>query len=450
MALIKCPECGHEISEFADKCISCGCPMSKIKELMSSTHTPLYSKSATFQKLSSNDKSLLNELCDFIVTHTSLIMIDHSKNFGFRKRGTIKMVIVFRYSNSGKTLFIVFKTKTEFPSNKIRVKQSNIGLIKEAILKYFSNSPLASTKRIEINDDEPIEKTKPISFTSTRSDRDNYLIKTFEEELKLRIDGLIVKNSPYMYTFRISKGEELFTLCWFANGDKNKLAFKYYLRPLDREPQKVLYPLSRDAGALADTIYKIYSNLSVSVINKASDQRTTNNTFAENTEQDRTPSIYGLIVKALNDKPIKGNDDITKVCIEVKSFVLSEIMRKSIEENYFENEEEFYNYKYSYRFVPNFFGYTFSIKNISIKDAKVFYRYYKAIKVIEIIKKYERIYNEVIIQDHSSVLNDLQKIVCSSETDFNSVKGLTSSFGLVPIDVLNDCLDKLNSFEELY
>lgn len=450
MALIKCPECGHEISEFADKCISCGCPMSKIKELMSSTHTPLHSKSATFQKLSSNDKSLLNELCDFIVTHTSLIMIDHSKNFGFRKRGTIKMVIVFRYSNSGKTLFIVFKTKTEFPSNKIRVKQSNIGLIKEAILKYFSNSPLASTKRIEINDDEPIEKTKPISFTSTRSDRDNYLIKTFEEELKLRIDGLIIKNSPYMYTFRISKGEELFTLCWFANGDKNKLAFKYYLRPLDREPQKVLYPLSRDAGALADTIYKIYSNLSISVINKTSDQRTTNNTFTENTEQDRTPSIYGLIVKALNDKPMKGNDDITKVCIEVKSFVLSEIMRKSIEENYFENEEEFYNYRYSYRFVPNFFGYTFSIKNISIKDAKVFYRYYKAIKVIEIIKKYERIYNEVIIQDHSSVLNDLQKMVCSNETDFNSVKGLTSSFGLVPIDVLNDCLDKLNSFEELY
>ena len=450
MALIKCPECGHEISEFADKCISCGCPMSKIKELMSSTHTPLHSKSATYQKLSSNDKSLLNELCDFIVTHTSLIMIDHSKNFGFRKRGTIKMVIVFRYSNSGKTLFIVFKTKTEFPSNKIRVKQSNIGLIKEAILKYFSNSPLASTKRIEINDDEPIEKTKPISFTSTRSDRDNYLIKTFEEELKLRIDGLIIKNSPYMYTFRISKGEELFTLCWFANGDKNKLAFKYYLRPLDREPQKVLYPLSRDAGALADTIYKIYSNLSISVIDKTSDQRTTNNTFTENTEQDRTPSIYGLIVKALNDKPMKGNDDITKVCIEVKSFVLSEIMRKSIEENYFENEEEFYNYKYSYRFVPNFFGYTFSIKNISIKDAKVFYRYYKAIKVIEIIKKYERIYNEVIIQDHSSVLNDLQKMVCSNEIDFNSVKGLTSSFVLVPIDVLNDCLDKLNSFEELY
>ena len=33
MALIKCPECGHEISEFAPACIFCGCPMDKIKEL---------------------------------------------------------------------------------------------------------------------------------------------------------------------------------------------------------------------------------------------------------------------------------------------------------------------------------------------------------------------------------------------------------------------------------
>ena len=36
MALIKCPECGQMISEYADKCISCGCPMDKIKEIIAS------------------------------------------------------------------------------------------------------------------------------------------------------------------------------------------------------------------------------------------------------------------------------------------------------------------------------------------------------------------------------------------------------------------------------
>ncbi len=37
MALIKCPECGHEISEFAPACTFCGCPMDKIKELSGKT-----------------------------------------------------------------------------------------------------------------------------------------------------------------------------------------------------------------------------------------------------------------------------------------------------------------------------------------------------------------------------------------------------------------------------
>ena len=32
MALIKCFECGTEVSEYAEKCPTCGCPMSVIKE----------------------------------------------------------------------------------------------------------------------------------------------------------------------------------------------------------------------------------------------------------------------------------------------------------------------------------------------------------------------------------------------------------------------------------
>lgn len=32
MAIIKCPECGHEISDKAGTCIHCGCPISAIQE----------------------------------------------------------------------------------------------------------------------------------------------------------------------------------------------------------------------------------------------------------------------------------------------------------------------------------------------------------------------------------------------------------------------------------
>jgi len=31
MSLLKCPECGHEVSSFADKCPNCGCPIAVIK-----------------------------------------------------------------------------------------------------------------------------------------------------------------------------------------------------------------------------------------------------------------------------------------------------------------------------------------------------------------------------------------------------------------------------------
>ena len=29
MALIKCPECGRQVSEYAENCPNCGCPMDR-------------------------------------------------------------------------------------------------------------------------------------------------------------------------------------------------------------------------------------------------------------------------------------------------------------------------------------------------------------------------------------------------------------------------------------
>jgi len=33
MAIIKCPECGHEISDKAKSCVSCGCPVLQKKDM---------------------------------------------------------------------------------------------------------------------------------------------------------------------------------------------------------------------------------------------------------------------------------------------------------------------------------------------------------------------------------------------------------------------------------
>ena len=35
MALIKCPECGAEISDKSNKCVKCGCPLNNTTEITS-------------------------------------------------------------------------------------------------------------------------------------------------------------------------------------------------------------------------------------------------------------------------------------------------------------------------------------------------------------------------------------------------------------------------------
>lgn len=54
MALIVCPECGHKISSYADKCINCGCPMSVIQKLLDSSKQQQVAKP---KKIKSQKKS---------------------------------------------------------------------------------------------------------------------------------------------------------------------------------------------------------------------------------------------------------------------------------------------------------------------------------------------------------------------------------------------------------
>ena len=62
MALIKCPECGKEISDKAPACIHCGCPLSTKKECVK-IKMPLYPSTAFIKNkkyaiLDTNDRVL--------------------------------------------------------------------------------------------------------------------------------------------------------------------------------------------------------------------------------------------------------------------------------------------------------------------------------------------------------------------------------------------------------
>ena len=44
MALIKCKECGKEISDTANECVHCGCPLGKVKFYTSNNWTGIASR----------------------------------------------------------------------------------------------------------------------------------------------------------------------------------------------------------------------------------------------------------------------------------------------------------------------------------------------------------------------------------------------------------------------
>ena len=91
MALIECPECGKKISEYAEMCIGCGCPMSVVNQLhRSSVRGETITKSiSTPQKAKSNknytDGEVFHKYNDYYV--------DIKQDNHFNKTTTIKLYL---------------------------------------------------------------------------------------------------------------------------------------------------------------------------------------------------------------------------------------------------------------------------------------------------------------------------------------------------------------------
>ena len=155
MALIKCPECGKEISEFAAHCINCGCPMSKIKEIISKSKVDPFLqskniKSEAYLKLGNEQKSVLSKIMDFIEKNTKLIFIQHAVRFGYRKPKYHSMAIRFHVSDG--VLYISFKPRQKQSYVKLKLVEKNIDIIQEGILDAFVKFPKEITKAILEND----------------------------------------------------------------------------------------------------------------------------------------------------------------------------------------------------------------------------------------------------------------------------------------------------------
>ena len=103
MALIKCPECGQIISEYAEKCVSCGCPMERIKYLLQQQNSE-----KQVGKIQNNhllDDRLTEEEQDFINDYKKRLLDSYGNHVfysdtnyykGFKIKGTNRYLLIFK------------------------------------------------------------------------------------------------------------------------------------------------------------------------------------------------------------------------------------------------------------------------------------------------------------------------------------------------------------------
>ena len=237
MALIECPECKHSISEHAEKCIFCGCPMNKIQEILAGkekgqvpTCVPSLTGRSTYLNYSSRSRALVNELIVFISSNTQLVRVDHSVHVGFRKADDMKMIIVF--GAKGAHPAIRFRTKINTSTKTILINGNTLGRIKKVILDNFS--PKETKSPIPEKTGSNVQET----FFPTRTPLEQKQIEWLKTNLAERVPTLIVKDSRFMLSFRFEWKGEIYSLCWFANGERNRLEFRYYSNPFLRTEKK--------------------------------------------------------------------------------------------------------------------------------------------------------------------------------------------------------------------
>ena len=175
MALIKCPECGHMISEFASHCISCGCPMTKIKEILNTnTFEYEYKKDRFISKLIKVEKEFVTKVIEKV--HDYYSVVEH------------KQYIMF---NSNSQDYLTFWFKRPSTGLKIGYKDSNN---KKHTHVIASLDPYYVLKRVVL--EKPTASTDTSSPKTTEADK-----KKQNKESNNIIDRLSVNEITFVNNF---------------------------------------------------------------------------------------------------------------------------------------------------------------------------------------------------------------------------------------------------------
>lgn len=108
MALIKCPECGHELSEMAHVCPHCGCPVKNLRRMLLNPQIPI---KGTIPYIYNNVilTTKKSHLSNYIIISLGYILLTLTYLFfwlvNFHERQIILQTVIFAYSS---ILFILF------------------------------------------------------------------------------------------------------------------------------------------------------------------------------------------------------------------------------------------------------------------------------------------------------------------------------------------------------
>lgn len=459
MALIKCPECGHMISEYASACISCGCPMDTIKGLLKKNETNTIIPSGN-KFLSSIDKETMRFISDFTNKLNEKYSgkfdtKENNKSFMYKFHSYEKLLLQFKLIKSSGELKLEYKTSGKkrrlmpHSSGKYNIEKTTSKLF-PILDDYFDKTSIPKQKEKLIKntqkketkkDVKKILPTKPKKIKLTLSER----LSTLQKQVLQMISNYIENSYPdyetllTSYHFVIRKKDTPYSMIWYCLVD-NEIVIKYRTDDKISSEVKIYQGNPFRIDYVKEFIELILGTPSKAIDNLSDNAKETEKKINRFTAPiEKHLEFYKNIKRAVRGNPIKSqNKKVIDLCNSVANFVINEL------------KPTCYNQKTEMWTRGNFFGYSVFIPFFDERDAYEVFKYYKAAAVIGEIKKYESNLNKQIITNQFELLIDIYSMIEDEEINYSRARGLNSNFGIfVPEHILDSCVEDLDKISEM-
>lgn len=260
MALIKCPECGKEISEYAPACIGCGCPMTRIQEILSKASAVKVEvkgekPSGFLNKLPNNEASLIESIKSYLSnTFPKVFIFAEPKHyFGIKVAG--EDFFRFRFTKPKSTLIFNYCFGKNMQSIEIKVHstdQTTLAYILKIIKdNYLDEQPKTNERPSYLNNE------KHAGFLASLPEDKQHIVELFDDGLSNKIKPLEIKDNKNKRTY-LAGAKKKTIICWFTFKRKT-LYLKYYLHP-GRTRETAIKKLSfLDIEPVTTAIAEMYS-----------------------------------------------------------------------------------------------------------------------------------------------------------------------------------------------